>query len=151
MSVLVIGEIHRGIGLRRRHDPVAAQHLERWLDGITRWYQHRILPVTAAIAGRWGGLCVDQQLPVINGLLAATALHYDLIFVTRNVDDVTRTGVRLSTGFIQIWVKGFRFGDDTLVLRRAFVPPRRAGLGGYRRRICSNAVKASIAFWSIPM
>ena len=99
LSVLVLGEIRRGVELRRRHDPVAAQSLERWLDGITRWYQHRILPVTAAVAGRWGSLCVDQPLPVIDGLLAATALHHDLVLVTRNVDDVARTGIRLLNPF----------------------------------------------------
>ena len=85
--------------LHRRHDPVAAQSLERWLDGITRWYQYRILPVTACLAERWGSFCVDQPLPIINGLLAATALHHDLVFVTRNVDDVARTGVRLLNPF----------------------------------------------------
>ena len=99
LSVLVLGEIRRGVELRRRHDPVAAQSLERWLDGIIRWYRHRILPVTAAIARRWGSLCVDQPLPITDGLLAATALHHDLVFVTRNVDDVTRAGVRLLNPF----------------------------------------------------
>lgn len=99
LSVLVLGEIRRGVELRRRHDLAAAQSLERWLDGIARWYQHRILPVTTAVAERWGSLCVDQPLPVIDGLLAATALHHDLVFVTRNVDDVARTGVRLLNPF----------------------------------------------------
>ena len=66
---------------------------------VVTWYQHRILPVTAAVAGRWSSLCVDQPLPVIDGLLAATALHHDLVLVTRNVDDVARTGVRLLNPF----------------------------------------------------
>ena len=99
LSALVIGEVRRGIELRRRHDSSAAQHLEHWLEGITRWYHNRILPITERIANRWGGLCLDQPLPVIDGLLAATALHHDLVLVTRNVDDVARTGVRLLNPF----------------------------------------------------
>jgi predicted nucleic acid-binding protein len=34
-----------------------------------------------------------SPLPVIDGLLAATALHYNLTLVTRNIKDVSVTGV----------------------------------------------------------
>jgi predicted nucleic acid-binding protein len=35
-----------------------------------------------------------RPLPVIDGLLAATALHHDLMLVTRNDGDVSGRGVR---------------------------------------------------------
>lgn len=54
----------------------------------------RILPVTQAIAERWGRLNVPDPLPVVDGLLAATALEHGLILVTRNVRDIERSGVR---------------------------------------------------------
>jgi len=59
----------------------------------------RILPVTQAIAERWGRLNAPDPLPVIDGLLAATALEQDLTLVTRNVRDVERSGVRLLNPF----------------------------------------------------
>jgi predicted nucleic acid-binding protein len=52
------------------------------------------LPVTAAIAQRWGRLNAPDPLPVIDSVLAATALEHDLTLVTRNVRDVHRTSVR---------------------------------------------------------
>ena len=58
-----------------------------------------VLPVTAAIADRWGRNNAPDALPVIDGLLAATALEHDLILVTRNVRDVERSGVRLLNPF----------------------------------------------------
>ena len=59
----------------------------------------RILPVSLPIAERWGSLNVPETLPVIDGLLAATALEHDLILVTRNVWDVARSGVKLFNPF----------------------------------------------------
>ena len=58
------------------------------------------LPITQAIAECWGRLNVPDPLPVIDGLLAATALVHDLTLVTRNVRDVERSGVRLLNPFL---------------------------------------------------
>ena len=55
-------------------------------------YGDRILDVTAAGAERWGAMTARQPLPVVDGLLAATALEHDLTFVTRNDRDVQATG-----------------------------------------------------------
>jgi predicted nucleic acid-binding protein len=60
----------------------------------------RILPIIQAIAECWGRLNVPDALPVIDGLLAATALVHDLTLVTRNVRDVERSGVRLLNPFL---------------------------------------------------
>jgi len=93
LSVLTLGEIRRGIELRRNKDAVAARSLERWLRGLETHYADRILPVTPAIADRWGRLSPDQPLPVTDGLIAATALEHKLTVVTRNTSDFKRSGV----------------------------------------------------------
>lgn len=58
-----------------------------------------MLPIDATIADRWGALNVPDPLPAVDGLLAATALIHDLTLVTRNVRDVSRTGVRVLNPF----------------------------------------------------
>ncbi len=93
-SVLVMGEIRRGIELARHKDSEKAKALERWLQGLTLHFESRILPVTGAIADRWGRLCFDQKLPDVDGLLAATALVHDLTLATRNTGDFLRSGVK---------------------------------------------------------
>lgn len=99
LSALTIGEIRNGIERLRRRDPIASASLEAWLSNIQTDMVGRILPVTVAVADRWGRLGVPDPLPVVDSLLAATALEHDLILVTRNAADVERTGVRLINPF----------------------------------------------------
>jgi toxin FitB len=65
-SVLVIGEIRRGIELKRRTDPVQAAALEGWLDRIRAGLGGRILPVDERVAELWGRLGVPVTLPAID-------------------------------------------------------------------------------------
>jgi toxin FitB len=58
-------------------------------------YQDRIVPVTADIAEAWGRLNVPDPVPVVDGLMAATALVHGWTLVTRNAGDMASTGVRL--------------------------------------------------------
>lgn len=95
LSVLVIGEIRRGIEQQRRRDPIQAATRERWLDALVRDYAGRILPVTHEIAEEWGRLGARDPIPPIDGLLAATARVHGLILVTRNTADLEGRGVRL--------------------------------------------------------
>ena len=94
-SVLVLGEIRRGIESIRRRDAPSALALEQWLDRLVGDFAERMLPVDARVANRWGTLNVPDPIPTVDGLLAATALEHDLVLVTRNVRDVERTGVRV--------------------------------------------------------
>jgi predicted nucleic acid-binding protein len=73
LSVLVVGEIRRGVEGLRRRDPAQAAVYDVWLTGLRRDYADRILPVTAEIAEEWGRLNVPDPIPTIDGLLAATA------------------------------------------------------------------------------
>jgi predicted nucleic acid-binding protein len=99
LSVLTLGEIRRGIELHRAKDARAAGALERWLLGLEAHYAERILPITAAIADRWGRLSLTQPIPVSDGLIAATGLEHRLTVVTRNVADFERSGVNTLNPF----------------------------------------------------
>ena len=96
LSVLTLGEIRNGIA--SRPDAGRRAKLESWLHDLVLRFSSRILPIDLAIADRWGRLSGHSKtegvtLPVIDGLLAATALHNNLVLVTRNVTDIGITGV----------------------------------------------------------
>lgn len=100
LSPLVVGEIRRGIERVRPRDAKQADALERWLAGLVATYQDRFLPITVEVAQRWGRLNVPPTPPpIIDGLMAATALTHKLTLVTRNVADVARTGVAVVNPF----------------------------------------------------
>ncbi len=87
-SVVTIGEIERGIASKRRKDPHQAAILRSWLDVILAKDAEFILPVTLAIARRWGSLVVQSKgANIADMLLAATALEHDLTLVTGDADD----------------------------------------------------------------
>jgi toxin FitB len=95
-SVLVLGEIRRGIErLRRRGDTQQSDAFERWLDQLKVDFTERILGVTTTIAERWGRLNALRPLPSVDGLIAATAIEHDLTLVTRDTSTLAGTGVRL--------------------------------------------------------
>jgi toxin FitB len=93
LSVLTLGELRKGVAAKRRVDPAAASHLGAWVDGIETNFADRILPVDAATATCWSELSAGLSLPVIDTLIAATAISRGLTLVTRNARDVEATGV----------------------------------------------------------
>jgi predicted nucleic acid-binding protein len=95
LSVLVLGEVRRGIERLRVRDPAQARVLERWLAELRSSFADRILAVDAAIAEEWGRIGAPSPVPPEDGLMAASAKVHGLIFVTRNVAHVARTGVRV--------------------------------------------------------
>jgi predicted nucleic acid-binding protein len=99
ISVLTLGEIRKGIEGARRHDEFTAVALERWLRQLISEHEDRILDVNREIAEEWGRLSVPDPLPIIDGLLAATAKVHGLTLVTRNVRDMRRTGVDILNPF----------------------------------------------------
>lgn len=99
LSVLTIGEIRRGIESVRRRDPDSAAALDRWLALLSEVHGDRILSIDRAITEEWGRLNVPDPLPVVDGLLAATARVLGLTLVTRKVADVAATGVALLDPF----------------------------------------------------
>jgi predicted nucleic acid-binding protein len=94
-SVLVVGELRRGIELLHRRDVPSALALEHWLAALTDGFADRILPIDRIVAEEWGRLNVPDPVPTVDGLLAATARVHGMTLVTRNTRDVARTGVPL--------------------------------------------------------
>lgn len=92
-SVLVLGEIRHGIELRRRSDPEQAKSLDRWFSQMRTRLGDRVLPIDEPVADAWALLGIPDPLPLIDGLLAATAKVHGLTLVTRNVADIAVTGV----------------------------------------------------------
>jgi predicted nucleic acid-binding protein len=99
LSVLVVGEIRRGIERLKQRDPAGAEVYEAWLGTVLSDYADRILPVNAEIADEWGRMSVPDPVPVVDGLMAATAKVRGMTFVTRNTAEVERTGVRVLNPF----------------------------------------------------
>jgi predicted nucleic acid-binding protein len=99
LSVLVAGEIRQGIERLARRDPAQAEVYEHWLSQLVDGYGDRLVPITVRIAEGWGRLNVPDPVPVVDGLMVATALVHDWTLVTRNVGDVRSTGVRLLNPF----------------------------------------------------
>jgi predicted nucleic acid-binding protein len=99
LSVLVIGEIRQGIERMRRRDPAQAGAYEAWLSTLLRDYADRVVPVTAEVVEEWGRMNLPDPLPVIDGLLAATAKVEGWTLVTGNTADLVRPGVRLLNPF----------------------------------------------------
>ncbi len=99
LSVLTIGEIRQGICWLQQRDRAQAAVFDQWLAGLLRAYSDRVVPVTAEVAEEWGRLNVPDPVPVVDGLLAATAKVYDWTLVTRNISDVAYTGARLHNPF----------------------------------------------------
>lgn len=93
LSVLVVGEIRRGIEAVRRRDEARATALDQWLARLLRDHGERILPVDRQVAEEWGRLTAVRAASVVDVLLAATARVHGLTLVTRNVRDVQWTGV----------------------------------------------------------
>ena len=97
LSVLTLGETRKGLAAlpqsKRR------THLETWLEvELQGRFSGRILPIDATVADRWGLLAAQAKrmgmpLAIIDGLLAATALHHNLTVVSRNVSDFANAQV----------------------------------------------------------
>lgn len=98
LSVITLGELEKGIA--RLVDGTRRAKLTAWVrrDLVDR-FSGRVLTIDTAVAMRWGALVGASEargvpLPVIDSLIAATALVHDLTVVTRNTEDFDRCGVR---------------------------------------------------------
>jgi predicted nucleic acid-binding protein len=99
LSVLVIGEIRKGVEIVRLKDAAQATALENWLIAVDRAFGERILPVDRVVAHEWGRFSAHRPVPVIDGLLAATAKVHRMTLVTRNTVDISDLGVDILNPF----------------------------------------------------
>jgi predicted nucleic acid-binding protein len=97
---IIIGELRMGI---------LALPRGRKRDRLEQWYETVVetidcIPWDATISQRWAALVVElkrkgQTVPVLDGMIAATALQHDLIVATRNTRDFQKTGVKTLNPF----------------------------------------------------
>ena len=99
LSVMVIGEIRKGIEKLRPKNATQANMIEDWLEEVAKAFGDRILPIDGAVANEWGRLTAIRPLPVIDGLLAATAKVHRMTLVTRNIADIADLGVHVINPF----------------------------------------------------
>jgi predicted nucleic acid-binding protein len=92
-SVVVLGEIRRGIELMARRDKPQAEMLERWYGSMRHRPGGRVLAVDEPVMMMWSRISVPDPLPAYDGLIAATALVHDMAVATRNTADFRRVGV----------------------------------------------------------
>lgn len=102
ISVLTIGEIEKGI--LRMAKSRRRRNLELFLEQLLERYAEHVLILDIPTIKRWALLSTDLQargrpVPIIDSLLAATALECDLTLVTRNERDFADTGVKV----LNIW------------------------------------------------
>ena len=96
---LTIGEIQKGIAKLPRSRK--KEDLQRWLEkDLLRRFERRILAIDTAVATAWGravaaGETQGRKIPVMDGLIACTALVHDLTVVTRNSEHMRMAGARL--------------------------------------------------------
>lgn len=99
VSVLTLGEIRYGVERLALRDSVSAAVYERWMEQLVSHFADRLLPVDQAVAQAWGRLPTSRPVPVVDSLLAATAMVHGLTLVTRNTRDFADLGVSLLNPF----------------------------------------------------
>lgn len=99
LSVLTIGEIKRGVA--KLKDQSRKEVLQAWLQNeLLETFGSQIIEINLQVALKWGQLIGDLDLagkpmPAVDSIIAAQALEYECILVTRNVDDFKNSGVQL--------------------------------------------------------
>ena len=98
LSVVTIGELEKGIA--KLPDAPKRMLLEQWVRrDLAERFRARLLSIDAGVASRWGAIAGASEarglpLPVVDALIAATALLHGLVVVTRNTEDLERCGAR---------------------------------------------------------
>lgn len=99
LSSLILGEIRKGIELARPRDLAKAEALQAWLGAVVEAFGDRVIPVDRFVSDAWGRMSAMRPIPVVDGLLAATAKVHGLTLVTCNDTDVSGLGVRVLNPF----------------------------------------------------
>ena len=98
ISSITWGELQRGVAKlpfsHRKSD------LTVWLNQMKESFSSRILPISVDVSEQWGLMTADLEsrglaMPLIDSLIAATARHYQMTLVTRNVNDFKDTQLQL--------------------------------------------------------
>ena len=99
LATVSLGELRSGIV--KLDDGKRKSFLQNWLaENVIKRFGDRILPLSLEVCLRWGEMQAQlekqgQPMPVIDGLIAATALQHQLTIVTRNIKDMEASGAGL--------------------------------------------------------
>jgi predicted nucleic acid-binding protein len=93
ISVMTLGEIVKGAAQHGTRDRTQASIYDQWLEIIRSEFADRTIGVDTEIAQLWGRLAAKRPIPIVDGLLAATAVVHGMTLVTRNARDVAELGV----------------------------------------------------------
>jgi len=121
LSILVIGEYEKGLS-NLPDDSTLRPRVEAALRALEARFAGRVLSVSDAVVRRWGAIsgaakrATGQSPPVIDTMLAATALEHELSLVTRNVRDVRHSGAIV----LDPWIDGG--ASAPLRRRRGIIP-----------------------------
>ena len=99
LSVLVLGEVRKGVERARARDAARARALDKWLSAVREAFGGRILAVDEAVAEEWGRMSAKRPVSTVDGLLAATAKVHNLTLATRNTADVADLGAQFVNPF----------------------------------------------------
>lgn len=89
LSVITLGEIRKGV--EKITDEVRKQKIVQWLEiDLIQKFHGRIITIDEKVADTWGYVCQAYGIPAIDGLIASSALVYNLQLVTRNIKDFER-------------------------------------------------------------
>ena len=100
ISILTIAEYDKGIANLPDPDPRRAVYMNT-RDSLAARFAARLLPVSDATVRRWGVISgtvrrdTGHPPPVLDTLLAATAMEHDLYLATRNIRDVRHSGAAI--------------------------------------------------------
>ena len=92
ISILTIGELKKGINKIRNTNPNRYRKLSKWIVKVEARFKNRILPLNENVINIWASMCGENEakgkkLPVMDSLIASTAIEFNLIIVTRNTND----------------------------------------------------------------
>jgi predicted nucleic acid-binding protein len=99
ISSLTLGEIQKGVS--KLPSSPKKDDLQIWLEkDVRERFTGKIIGVTVSEALQWGKLqaaaeMLGKPLPLIDSMIAATAIVQDMVLVTRNTKDVEASGVNL--------------------------------------------------------
>ena len=100
LSILTIGEYEKGIA-NLPDDDARRSGFMNLRDSLVERFANRLLPMSNFAVRHWGIISghvrreTGHPPPVIDTLLAATAIEHDLYLVTRNIRDVRASGAAL--------------------------------------------------------
>ena len=99
LSCITIGEIQKGIS--RLKPSAKRQMLQHWLEiELLDRFDKKIIGIDGKVARNWGHILAAAEqsgvkMPVIDSLIASIGIIYDMTIVTRNIQDMQISGVKL--------------------------------------------------------